>query len=197
MAYTLNHCLKYAKGKYIARMDDDDESEIERLEIQVNFLENNFQYDLVSCNIKLFDDDGIFAQKTYPSIVTEESFLFNSPIVHPAVLARKKCFDIVGGYSEESVCVRVEDYDIFMRMFEKGIRMYVIQKFLFFYRDDNQTIIRRQKYKYRINEFIVRLRGFSKLKLYPKGFVYVLKPLILGCIPSALLKKMKGDKIEN
>ena len=41
LAYSLNHCLKYASGKYIARMDGDDISLPHRFERQIEFLEKN------------------------------------------------------------------------------------------------------------------------------------------------------------
>lgn len=191
LAYTLNHCLENATGEYIARMDDDDESSIDRLSKQLEFLESHKDVDLVSCNIKLFDDKGIYSSKEYPKKIRKEDFLFNSPIVHPAIMARRKSFDIVSGYSEAKECVRVEDYDIFMRMFAKGIRMEVIQEYLFNYREDTMTTKRRQKYKYRVNEFLVRFKGFWKLGLFPKGFFYSLKPLILGLLPVSVLKRIK------
>lgn len=38
---TLNHCLEYAKGEYIARMDGDDISLPQRFEKEFNFLETH------------------------------------------------------------------------------------------------------------------------------------------------------------
>lgn len=37
LAATLNHCLKYARGKYVARMDADDICIANRLETQLEF----------------------------------------------------------------------------------------------------------------------------------------------------------------
>ena len=191
LAYTLNYCLSAANGEYIARMDDDDESRIDRFEKQLSYLEKNTDVGLVSCNIKLFNDSGVFGEKKYNENIMKQDFLFNSPIVHPAIMARKKCFDIVGGYCEDKSCIRVEDYDIFMKMFAKKINMKVIQEPIFYYRDDSQTTQRRQQFKYRINETIVRMKNYKILKLYPLGILFVIKPIILGFMPNWLLTKIK------
>lgn len=191
LAYTLNHCLKYATGEYIARMDDDDESDLTRFEKQVDYLDSNSSVDLVSTNIKLFDSEGIYNSKEYPNVIKKEDFLFNSPIVHPSIMVRKKAYELVNGYRDIPMTVRVEDYDLFMRMFSKGIVMHVIQEYLLNYRDDRENSIRRKKYKYRINEAKVRYYGFKQLKLLPKGFVYVLKPLIIGLMPISLIRKIR------
>lgn len=191
LSYTLNHCLSIAKGKYIARMDDDDYSHKERFDKQISILKNNPEIDLVSCNINLFDEKGIYNQKKYPEYIKNKDFLFNSPIVHPAVMAKKKSFEIVDGYRDQKETVRVEDYDLFMRMKEKNVKMYVIQECLFDYRDDRENSIRRKKYKYRINEFFVRINGFKNLNLMPIGFIYAIKPLIVGLIPISVIRKIK------
>ena len=47
---TLNRALSLAQGEYIARMDGDDISALDRIEKQVAFLESNPDYDLVGCN---------------------------------------------------------------------------------------------------------------------------------------------------
>ena len=41
LAFSLNHCLKYASGKYVARMDADDVSVPKRFEKQINFLKEH------------------------------------------------------------------------------------------------------------------------------------------------------------
>ena len=179
LAYSLNRCLEISKGKYIARMDDDDISHLNRFEKQLEYLENN-AVDLVSNNINVFDENGIYNSLTYPQHITKEDFLFNSPIVHPTIMAKKSSFTKVNGYRNIKKTVRVEDYDLFMRMFEAGVKMDVIQETLFDYRDDRDNTKRRKKYKYRINEFKIRIEGFKRLKLMPKGIIYAFKPLVIG-----------------
>lgn len=59
-------------AKYIARMDADDESLPQRLEVEVDFLERHEQVDLVGCNRIIFDEQGEYGirkVKEYPKRV--------------------------------------------------------------------------------------------------------------------------------
>ena len=190
LAHALNCCLKVSRGKYIARMDDDDFCSLDRLSKQLNFLKNN-NFDLVTCNVNLFDDRGIYSRIIRKSSICKEDFLKNSPITHAAIVAKKYCFDIVNGYNEEKICCRVEDYDLFMRMFAKGVKMYNLEECLYNWRLDKDAYKRRQIFKYRINEFLIRVRGFRLLGLYPKGLIYIFKPIILSIIPIRIFNKMR------
>lgn len=62
--YTLNKCLKYAKGKYIARQDGDDISLPVRFEREIDYLENNNEFSIVSCPMIYFDGKGDWGQGT-------------------------------------------------------------------------------------------------------------------------------------
>lgn len=56
--YTLNVCLQYAKGEYIARMDGDDISLPIRLKKQVEFLDKHNEFHIVSSAMIYFDETG-------------------------------------------------------------------------------------------------------------------------------------------
>lgn len=189
LAYVLNKCLKHSKGEYIARMDSDDESTLDRLEKQVRFLDTHSDYGVVSSNANLFDDNSVWGELNYSEEIKKEDFLKNNPVVHGAVMVRKSVYDVVDGYRDIPMTYRVEDYDLFMRIFSKGIRIYTIQEKLFNYRED-ENAQKRRKYKYRINEARVRAYGFKILGLYPKGIIYIIKPLIVGLLPLSLKRKI-------
>lgn len=194
LAYTLNHCLKEAKGEYIARMDDDDESHLNRFEKQALFLDNHKEIGIVGSNMNLFDDNGIWGIRKYPEYVKNEDFLYRVAISHPTIMARKSSYDIVNGYKDIKRTLRVEDYDCFMRMQAAGIKMYNFQNPLFNYREDSYGA-KKKKYKYRFNEMCVRKSGFKELKI--SGFkknIYIVKPLIAGLIPQRIIKYFQRNK---
>lgn len=193
LAYTLNKCLDIANGEYIARMDADDESMLNRFEKQVEILEDNRDIDVVNCNVNVFDYNGIYGERIYNENITRKDFLLSNPIVHPAVMVRKKAYDLVQNYRDIDITYRNEDYDLFMRMQIKNIRMYTIQEKLFNFREDKNSYERR-KYKYRVNEYRVKVENFKKMGFLPKYYIYCLKPLIVGFIPMHILKKIRNKK---
>ena len=65
LAPTLNKCLEKANGEYIARMDGDDICTLNRFEKEIAFLENHPEYALVSCQMDLFDDNGVYGTVKY------------------------------------------------------------------------------------------------------------------------------------
>ena len=86
LAFTLNHCLEYAKGEYIARMDGDDISIPERLEKQINFLQANPEYQLVGTLMQRFNEDGladIVGAKEEPDKYT---IITQAPFNHATIL---------------------------------------------------------------------------------------------------------------
>lgn len=193
LAYTLNHCLSEANGKYIARMDDDDESHLDRFEKQVKFLDENPKIGIVGSNMNLFDDNGIWGLRKYPEYVKSDSFLYRVAIAHPTIMARRESYDAVNGYRDIKQTIRVEDYDCFMRMQASGIKMYNFQEPLFNYREDSYGA-KKKKYKYRFNEMWVRKNGFKVLKIKGiKKYLFIIKPLVAGLIPQKLIKRRQKN----
>lgn len=195
LAYSLNHCLSIAKGKYIARMDADDISMPDRLEKQIGFLNEHLEYAMVGCNLLLINDKGIWGKRILAKEPTKKSFLFTSPYCHPAIVMRKEVLDKVNNYKVEKITRRAEDYDLFMRIYANGYKGYNMQEFLYQFREDNDAY-KRRAYKYRIDDVQIRYRGFKMLGLMPVGLLYVVKPLIVGLIPQVILSKMRRYRKE-
>jgi len=190
LAASLNRCIEIAKGKYIMRQDDDDYSEPARFRKQVEFLENNPDISAAGSNISLFDDSGKWGALRYPEKPDKKDFLFMVPFMHGALAFRKDKLVEAGCYLSSKMTRRTQDYELLMRMYSLGYAGYNLQEELYSYREDISAQ-RRRKYIYKIDEFKTRLRGFKSLRLMPAGFVYALKPLVVGLIPHRLLNFLK------
>lgn len=186
-----NRCIEIAKGKYIAIQDADDYSELNRLEKQIKFLEDNPKYDFVGTGMHQFNDDGIWSTGMKVKEPLKEDFLFAIPFAHATLLIRKERLLKIGGYRVAKETRRVEDYDMVMRLYSHDYVGYNLQLPLYYYRVDEETY-KRRKYRYRIDESIIRYKGFRALELLPRGYIYVIKPLIVGLIPQKLLQKIKS-----
>lgn len=185
LAYSLNQCLKKVSGKYIARQDDDDISKEQRLDKEIYFLEKNKQFSLVGTSISLIDKDGVWGRVINKKLPTKNDLLFGSIFTHPTIMVRAKAYFEVGGYSVEKWTRRTEDYDLFMKMYAAGMRGYNLPEQLYYYRLD-KNYYDKQKFKYRLDEVKTKYYGFKNLGLYPKGYIYLLKPIISGMIPKRL-----------
>ena len=194
LAATLNLCIKASHGSFIARHDCDDYCDPHRIEKQLAFMKQHDDISILGCQSYLFDENGIWGKESFPLRVQNSDFLFNSPYKHGGVMFRREALLKAGGYRVAKETYRTEDYDLFMTMqtFCNGAN---IDEYLYYF-CENEDAQKRRKYRYRIDEAKVRAVGFKKLGLFPRGFVYVIKPLIVGLIPAGLLNKMK-DKFLN
>ena len=183
--YTLNHCLKYASGEYIARQDGDDISLPERFETQVKFLNNNTEFMIVSTPMIFFDENGDWGEST--SIPEPSSFdvVCGSPICHAPVMMHKECIDKVHGYTVDKKMLRVEDVNLWIKLYAAGYKCKNLDKPLYKMRNDVNALNRR-KYIYRINSTYTRLLGCKMLNLKFKAYLLAFKPMIIGLIPAKL-----------
>lgn len=193
LAYSLNHCLEFATGLYIARQDDDDISHKNRFEKQVEFLKGNKEYAIVGCNLNLFDENGIWGKRVHKETPTKEDFLKGSQFAHPATIIRKDIIDKIGRYNVCKMTRRTEDYELYMRLYSYGYIGYNMQDVLYDYYESMITY-RNQKLKYRLDEIKVRYVGFKALSLMPIGLFYCLKPLVSGLMPNFIRKLLKKNK---
>lgn len=113
-ANSLNVGLCKARGKYIARMDDDDISLPNRLSKEVDFLEKNDQIAIVGGWIRFF---GKYNHEEHRPTMDEQLRVWaikESPFFHPTVMMRKSVLDEF----EFRYDARwfTEDYDLWLRM---------------------------------------------------------------------------------
>lgn len=182
---TLNRCLGVATGEFIARMDGDDDCFPHRFETQLDFLLNHPEYGFVSSAMILFDENGEWGITKEYEQPTPEQVVTGEPIRHAPVMIRRECMEAVHGYTEDKRMVRVEDINLWIKLYAAGYRCYNFLEPLYRMRND-QNALNRRKYKYRINSTYVRLLGCKQLRLGPTAYIKSFSPMIIGLIPAKL-----------
>lgn len=95
----LTECLK-ENYEFIARMDADDISMPERFEIQLKYLQNHPEVEVVGGAIAEIDEQGNSRGKTVVYPETPEAcrafFAYRNPHAHPAVMFRRSFFEKIG-----------------------------------------------------------------------------------------------------
>jgi glycosyltransferase involved in cell wall biosynthesis len=140
---TLNKGIDEAKGKYIARMDADDISLPTRFEIQVNYLNNHSDVDIVASTIIFINEKGEqtgtwpLDTKTINSNQITEALITENCIAHPSVMGKTAIFT---KYRYRKGRVNIEDYDLWLRMINNGRTIAKIEEPLLLYRVHEQSI---------------------------------------------------------
>lgn len=192
LSYSLNRCIEVASGEYCARMDGDDLCDSTRFEKQASFLDKNQEYGFVSTTMKKFDEKGEYF---VPDIgenyePTKKDYIKGSPFCHAPTMFRKEAFHTVGGYRVLDKTLGVEDYDLWFRLYAKGIKGVVLNQPLYSM-FDGRDAQRRRTFKRRLNEAWVRKQGYKIINAPLLMRIYVLKPILIGLLPHCLYKLIK------
>lgn len=157
--------IKECKNELIARMDSDDIAIKERCEKQLAKFKENQELDIVGSNIAEFIDDidNVQAYRILPE-TNEEIQKYakrRNPFGHPSIMFKKTKVLEAGNYRSYYLC---EDYDMWIRMIEKGAKCYNFQEVLVYMRIGKDFYKRRGGIKY--------LKSILKFKKeqYKKGF---------------------------
>lgn len=125
----LNAGLAAAKGRFIARMDGDDESHPERLAEQVRLLETDPRLGVAGCLVEFGGDAGRSAGyalhvEWLNTLVEPDEIALNrfveAPLAHPSVIFRRDLVAAHGGYRDGPF---PEDYELWLRWLEAGVRI--------------------------------------------------------------------------
>lgn len=136
---TLNIGLNIALGKYIARMDSDDISMPNRLEKQIEYLENHKDIILLGTGRLIFGEGIKSNQQSYPESdedIRAYAFLAN-PFIHPALMFRRTVID--SGIVYKEAYKYIEDYKFILDVMSLG-KVHNLPEILIKYRLSLQQI---------------------------------------------------------
>lgn len=178
----LNMGFSQAKGQLIARMDGDDISLKNRLELQVNYLMKHPKISVVGGSMYIIDEtDQIISYRKYPT----SGFLFRilstyrTPLAHPTVMLRQECVE-KGFFYDESF-FRAEDLELWLRLEKNGFNLANMKNFLLKYRVCGDLSNKRTNdhwlynHKARVKNFSFRNPIFSLVSIFV-SFTYTVMP---------------------
>lgn len=187
--YTLNRCLAQASGAFVARMDGDDLCSADRFEKEIHALQTHPDMAVVSTNMTYFDEAGQWGKRQVIPFPTKVDFMHGTPFCHAPCMVRRRVMEEIGGYTDDDKYLRVEDYDLWVKLYAAGYRGMNLDEPLYQMRDDRNAANRR-KFRYRINEARVICKAVRLLKLPVIHYLRSLRPILVGLMPMWLYEKL-------
>lgn len=196
LPYSLNHCLEYVETEFVARMDADDWSLPERFEIQLKFLKEHPEYDLVSTGVTVFDGEKNIASIIKVPEPDKHTILKENAFSHATIMTYKRVYDALGGYSLEPYVLRVEDVDLWCRFLAAGYKGYNLPDELYVILEDINAV-KRRTFRARLNSAKTMSRGLKHLGY--KGLVTIMpyKEFFKGLIPTFIYVYLHKRKLKN
>lgn len=194
LAATLNHCLSVANGEFVARMDGDDICPSNRFQSELSFLQCHREYALVSGWMECYDRQGTYGVIRYCETPKYEDFVRGSQFCHAGSMMRREVLQVLGGYRTTPDAERVEDYDLWVRLYAAGYKGYNLQQVVYSMCDDRNAYHRR-KFKYRINESRLSYRVYRECHLPLRNLLYPILPICKGLLPQGIYSILHRKRV--
>ncbi len=176
---TLNAGLARCRAPLVARMDADDVAHPRRLELQRDWLGAHPGAGVASSLVRHIPSHRVATgfriyERWLNGLVTHEAMMrerfVESPLAHPSVMVRRRILEDAGGWRDAGW---PEDYDLWLRLAQRGIRFGKVRQVLYFWRDHAGRLTRTDR-RYSVERFL-KAKAFFLLRGPLAGH----KPVIL------------------
>ncbi len=162
IAGSLNQGMKAAKGKYIARVDADDICADNRLFLQRTYLDEHPEVSACVSDFNYFGDMNE-TRRQFEGEMDRAWSVFTCPFDHPTVMLRKAFFIDNNLWYDESR-KSVEDWELWLRAFDKGMKVGCINQVLYYHRWVNNSSAGQSNDTVKQMKLLVQ-KNFSKLDI--------------------------------
>jgi len=184
---SLNELIKKSNSMLIARMDADDISHINRLDIQYKFMLKNQNIGVLGCGANLIDKKGKYICNKYsPKNIKKviKAMPYHNFITHPSVMMRSSIIQQFGPYNENYKTA--QDWELWIKYINSGVKFEILQDNLLSLRIVPTSLSswqsrskKNQNYNYALlciqnKEKSKSFKYFFKLSIYEK-LVYVIR----------------------
>lgn len=194
LPYTLNHCLKYANGLYVARMDADDVCLPDRFEKQVKILNEHPEYAVVGGSIIPYDEESEKMPRIPKEKPETKDLIGDVPFYHPTIMMRKAVYDDLGGYVISKRTAKGQDMDMWFRFYAKGYKGYNIQEPILKYHESISDYKKKRNFSAAWGMTQTRLLGFKLNKISPIYLPFAFKPIFSVLVPRKIMYLLHNRK---
>ena len=172
---------------FIARIDDDDEWLLGKLQKQLDAaLTHNAV--LVGTSYKTFlGEHTLVHSSTKTGVITHQDFCSSNPIGHSSALFKRSDYITAGGYDPQ--CLVSQDYDLWERLLRKGGTGYIVPECLTHRWVTDKSVSRDKRHLQRMVSLKVMLR-FAKRGTINRQSVVAITRCVVGIAFHLLKKKL-------
>lgn len=194
LSYSLNYGISMAKSDLICRMDADDICNLNRLQLQYQYMVDHPDVDLLSgWYVEIDEFNNIIGAPHCPeelnndSVKLKETLIKYNVLVHPATIFKKDIFMKVKGY--RTIFKGAVDYDLWLRMSEVGKIARTSDVVLFYRRHKDSVTIKN-------NPFVELYANLARKCYQIRSRGLPDEPFIerFGEISGCLLREMNNNK---
>ena len=190
LSTALNIGLGYCRNEIVFRMDTDDVCCLNRFERVLNEYEAHPDLEIVGSYATMIDENGTEIKDMTAPVTQDEIYkkVWTCPFIHPTVSFKKKAILKAGSYNPNSG-PRQDDYELWFRCVEHGLKCKNIDEPLLYYRFFSDSI-NRNNIKVGWWRAKVGLRGAWRCKCSPIAYIGVCYPLVRSLMPGFIRKLM-------
>lgn len=200
IAYSRNRAIEESRGEYIAIMDDDDISSLQRFEKQVGFLEKHPEIDVLGGAVEAIDGDGRVIRRASEvlnnPLYIKVNFLFHCIFHNSEVMFRKSMLENSDiRYCEN--CYGMEDFRFWIECSKVG-KMTNLPDIILQHRYHEKTEtarVKREKYEERRSFY----RELQRLSFGLSGFELSEEEydILTGSFPEGSMTELSLQEIRN
>lgn len=170
---TLNEALKLCNGEFVTIIASDDQMLINKIQLQVDYAVNYSEVTSFYGGVQLLDSNSNLIKSVNPSLrvyTFDDIFIHDFILYAPTQFHRLKDIISLGGFDPN---VKIEDWDLLLRLTEAGKKILCIPELLSAYRFHGENT--SSNLDFMCIEVLKVLDKYKEHKLYKKAKYEVLK----------------------
>lgn len=186
LGYSLARGVEAATTPWIARLDADDIAVPNRLELQMGYITQNSDLDILGGYALIINSSKQVVDERKVPICHEEitRLIWTNPFLHSTVMFRREAIARVGSYSGR--VRKRQDYELWFRCAAAGLKFANLPIPLIYYRFTEETFKRNNLSQVAIPQVLMGWRGCWIVGASPIAYIGVTKPLIVSLLPPRL-----------